>query len=152
MRTTNRPTHHVEAISSDGVHFIALGTLTTKGLDPTNPQPTWGDMAYDPATGYWYAGIQSAPGAILSTTGKVHERGQYGIELYRIPDASLLTGSHPVGAAHDRRHLPDRLRIEFSAWVSARPVWQSECRFVSGDTDVHFDLESAAALECHSCP
>ena len=45
---SNISTHHVEATSSDGVHFTTVGTLTTNGLDPNNPQPTWGDMAFDP--------------------------------------------------------------------------------------------------------
>ena len=84
--------HHVEAISSDGVHFTTLGTLTTNGLDPNCP--TWGDMAYDPGTGYWYAGFNTPP-RDPSTTGGVTERGSYGIKLYRIPDASLLTGATP---------------------------------------------------------
>jgi hypothetical protein len=84
--------HHVEAISSDGVHFTTLGTLTTNGLDPNSP--TWGDMAYDPGTGYWYAGFNTPP-RDPSTTGGVTERGSYGIELFRIPDASLLTGATP---------------------------------------------------------
>ncbi len=47
--------HHVEATSSDGVHFDKLGTLTANGLDPNSLG--WGDMAYDPDTGYWYAGF-----------------------------------------------------------------------------------------------
>jgi hypothetical protein len=87
-------THHVAAISTDGVHFTVQGTLTTLGLDPNCPNPTWGDMAYDPTTGYWYAAFNlmlRAP----STTGGVTERGQFGVELYRIPDAALLTGSVP---------------------------------------------------------
>jgi hypothetical protein len=84
--------HHVEAISSDGVHFVKLGTLTTNGQDPNSP--TWGDMAYDPQSGYWYAGFNTSP-RDPSTTGGVVERGSYGIELYRIPDASLLTGATP---------------------------------------------------------
>jgi hypothetical protein len=86
--------HHVEAISSDGVHFHSLGILTANGMDPTNPQPDWGDMAYDAATGYWYAGF-NLPLRNPSTTGGVEERGQYGIQLYRIPNASLLTGATP---------------------------------------------------------
>jgi hypothetical protein len=84
--------HHVEAISSDGVHFVTLGTLTTNGLDPNSL--SWGDMAYDPASGFWYAGFNTAV-RDPSTTGGVLERGQYGIELYRIRDASLLTGATP---------------------------------------------------------
>jgi hypothetical protein len=83
---------HVEAISTDGVHFVTQGTLTTNGLNL--PNLTWGDMAYDPATSYWYAAFNS-PWRDLSTTGGVVERGQYGVELYRILDRSLLTGSTP---------------------------------------------------------
>lgn len=84
--------HHVEAISSDGVHFVSLGTLSSNGLDPSSP--TWGDMAYDPGTGYWYAAYNTTPRDPV-TTGGVLERGSYGIELYRIPAASLLTGATP---------------------------------------------------------
>ncbi len=89
---SNPVMHHIEATSSDGVHFAALGTLTSNGLDPNNPQPSWGDMAYDPETGSWYASF-NLPWRGQWTTGGVIERGQYGIELYRIADASLLTGS-----------------------------------------------------------
>ena len=39
---------HVEAKSSDGVHFVTVGTLTTNGLDASNQ--TWGDIAYDAGT------------------------------------------------------------------------------------------------------
>jgi hypothetical protein len=88
------PIHHVEAISSDGVHFTSMGTLTTKGIDPNNPQPTWGDMAFDPQTGYWYAAF-NLPDRNPSTTGGVAELGQYGIQLYRIPDGSELSGATP---------------------------------------------------------
>jgi hypothetical protein len=86
--------HHTKAISTDGVHFVAQGNLTTNGLDPTNPQPSWGDMAYDLKTGYWYAAY-NLPTRNPSTTGGVIERGQYGFQLYRIPDSSLLTGATP---------------------------------------------------------
>jgi hypothetical protein len=82
--------HHVEAISSDGVHFVIQGTLSINGLDPNSL--SWGDMAYEPATGYWYAGFNTTP-RDPSTTGGVLERGSYGIELFRIRDASLLTGA-----------------------------------------------------------
>jgi hypothetical protein len=82
--------HHVEAISSDGVHFTAQGTLSMNGLDPSSP--TWGDMAYDLQNGYWYAGYNT-PTRDPSTTGGIVERGSYGIELYRIPNSSLLTGA-----------------------------------------------------------
>ena len=88
------PIYHVEAISKDGVHFQVVGTLTTIGLDPTHPHPSWGDMSYDPVTGYWYAAFNLL-NRISSATGGVQERGQYGIQVYRIPDASLLTGTTP---------------------------------------------------------
>jgi hypothetical protein len=84
--------HHVETISSDGVHFTPVGIVSTDGLDPNSP--TWGDMAYDPQSGYWYAGYNTTP-RDPSTTGGVVERGSYGIELFRIPDSSLLTGATP---------------------------------------------------------
>ncbi len=86
--------HHVEAISKDGVHFTSVGTLTTNGIDANNPYPSWGDMALDEATGYWYA-VFNLPTRKPSTTGDVPELGQYGIQLYRIPDGSELSGATP---------------------------------------------------------
>jgi hypothetical protein len=83
---------HVEAKSTDGVHFVTVGTLTTNGL--TASDLSWGDMAYDAETGYWYAGFNT-PIRDPSTTGGVSERGSYGVELYRICAASLLTGATP---------------------------------------------------------
>jgi hypothetical protein len=86
--------HRVEATSTDGIHFTLQGTLTTNGLDTTNPDPSWADMGYDPSTGYWYAAF-NLPTRSPSTTGGVTERGQYGFQLYRIPGSSLLTGARP---------------------------------------------------------
>ena len=91
----NTPTiHHVEATSTDGIHFTVRGTLTTAGLDPNNPEASWGDMAYDATTGYWYA-VFNLPLRNPATNGGITERGQYGIELYRIPNTSLLSGATP---------------------------------------------------------
>jgi hypothetical protein len=84
--------HHVEAKSVDGVHFVSVGTLTSNGIDPNFP--TWGDMAYEASSGYWYAAFNTDL-RDPSTTGEVIERGSYGFELYRIPDTSLLTGAIP---------------------------------------------------------
>jgi hypothetical protein len=86
--------HHVEATSTDGIHFTVQGTLTTNGLDPTYPDPDWGDIGYDPSTKYWYAAFDLAIRA-PSTTGDFGERGPYGFQLYRIPASSLLTGAEP---------------------------------------------------------
>jgi hypothetical protein len=86
--------HHAEAISTDGIHFTLQGTLTTTGLDPNNPDPSWGDIGYDPATKYWYAAFNLSTRA-PSTTGDFEERGPYGFQLYRIPASSLLTGATP---------------------------------------------------------
>jgi hypothetical protein len=86
--------HHVKATSSDGIHFTIQGTLTTNGLDPTNPEPSWADMGFDPSTRYWYAAF-NLPTRPPSTTGNIVERGQYGFQLYRIPESSLLTGATP---------------------------------------------------------
>jgi hypothetical protein len=86
--------HHVQAVSSDGIHFTVQGTLTAAGLDPAIGQPSWGDMGYDIATGYWYAAFQ-LPNRPPSTTGDIPELGQYGFQLYRIPGSSLLTGATP---------------------------------------------------------
>jgi len=91
---SNPISHHFYATSNDGVHFTVQGELTTNGLDPDSPQPNWGDMAYDSETGYWYA-VFNRPWRALSTIGGVREEGQLGIELYRIPDSALLTGSTP---------------------------------------------------------
>jgi hypothetical protein len=91
----NTPTlHHVEATSNDGLHFKVQGTLTTVGLADDDPDPSWGDMAYDSKTGEWYA-LFNRPLRPPSTTGGVVERGQYGIVLYKIPNSALLTGATP---------------------------------------------------------
>lgn len=84
--------HHLAAISYDGIHFTVQGTLTTNGLNPDNPEPGWGDMAYQPRTGEWYA-IFNRPGRPIWSTGGIQERGNYGVELYKIKEKSLLTGS-----------------------------------------------------------
>src|SRR5579871_566043 len=86
--------HNVAATSKDGVHFTVLGTVTASGLDPDDIEGTWGDVAYDSAAGEWYA-IFNSPLRRPSTTGDVVERGQYGIELYKIKQDGLLTGSSP---------------------------------------------------------
>ena len=88
---------HYQATSADGVHFTTNGKLTTRGL--RIPQASWGDMAYDPASGYWYAAFNE-PLRYLQTTGNHQERGQPGIALYRIPDSSLLTGDTPWRFLH----------------------------------------------------
>ncbi len=85
---------HLLAVSTDGIHFSVQGTLTTRGLDPDDPQATWGDVSYDSAKGEWYA-LFCRPFRAPSTTGNVVERGQYGVELYKIPKDSLLTGTTP---------------------------------------------------------
>ena len=85
---------HVKATSLDGIHFTAQGALTLAGLDPSNPNPAWGDMAFDPKTGYWYASFQF-PVRAVATTDQVVERGPYGYQLYRIQGASLLSGATP---------------------------------------------------------
>lgn len=91
----NTPTvHHLMATSPDGVHFTVEGTLTQKGLDPNNPNPSWGDVGFDPATRYWYGafqlGVRPSP-----TTGGYQEHGQYGMQIYRIPNDSLFSGATP---------------------------------------------------------
>ena len=90
---------HVEAVSTDGVHFHVAGTLTTNGLNPRSQNPTWGDMAYDSVTDTWYAAF-NMDWRLPSTTGNQQERGQPGIVLYRIPAASLLTGATPWEELH----------------------------------------------------
>ncbi len=87
--------HHVAAVSTDGLHFTVQGTLTSNGLDPDDPEPTWGDMAHDSMAGEWYAVFNRPLRRPISTTGGIAEWGQYGIELYKIPQNALLTGSSP---------------------------------------------------------
>jgi hypothetical protein len=91
---SNPTIHHVAAVSTDGVHFTVQGTLTSNGLDSDNPEAIWGDMSYDSKAGEWYA-IFCRPLRAPSTTGGVVERGQYGVELYKIPADSLFTGNSP---------------------------------------------------------
>jgi hypothetical protein len=86
-------THHLKASSSDGVHFTMDGAITQSGLDPGCPGD-WGDIAFDSKTGYWYALFNRAL-RDPATTGGVAERGQLGVEMYRIPSGSLLSGDVP---------------------------------------------------------
>jgi hypothetical protein len=92
---SNASTEHFKATSTDGIHFSVQGKLTKNGFDPSNPSPTWGDIGYDPVTGYWYAAFDHLPVRDPATTGGQHEIGPYGEQLYRIPDTSLLTGATP---------------------------------------------------------
>jgi hypothetical protein len=93
---------HIEATSTDAIHFTVQGTLTSNGLDPNNPQPTWGDMAYNSVNKTWYAAF-NLPDRNPATTGFVSptatpnssEAGQYGIQLYQIAEGSLLSGATP---------------------------------------------------------
>jgi hypothetical protein len=91
---TNASIEHVKATSTDGIHFSVQGTVTKNGFDPANPAPSWGDIGYDPVTQDWY-GAFDLPTRNSATTGGQQEFGQYGIQMYRIPDASLLSGATP---------------------------------------------------------
>ncbi len=91
---TEPNTHHVEATSTDGIHFTVQGTLTLNGLVSDVMNPNWGDMGYDPSTGSWYATFELSRRNPATTGGNI-ERGPHGFQLYRIPDASLLTGTTP---------------------------------------------------------
>ncbi len=90
---------HIEATSLDGVHFQIAGTLTTNGMNPNPSAPTWGDIAYDPISDYWYA-IFNMQVRNPASTGNYQERGQLGVTLYRIPAGSLLTGASPWEQLH----------------------------------------------------
>jgi hypothetical protein len=91
---TEPTVRHVAAVSTDGVHFKVQGTLTSNGLDEDDPQASWGDTTFDAKAGEWYA-VFNRPFRPPSSTGGVLERGQYGIELYKIPQDALLTGASP---------------------------------------------------------
>jgi len=82
---------HWQATSSDGVHFATGGMLTTNGLNLVTHHPTWADMAYNTVDGYWYA-LYNLGSRATVTTGGILEYGQYGFQLYRIPNNDLLIG------------------------------------------------------------
>lgn len=86
--------HHVFATSTDALHFTVQGTLTSNGLDLDDAQASWGDMSYDSVAREWYA-IFNRPIRPPSTTGGILETGQYGVELFKIPQEALLTGTSP---------------------------------------------------------
>ena len=155
--------HHEEAISADGVHFTKLGALTTKGLDPNSP--SWGDMAYDKQTGYWYAAFNTNP-RDPSTTGEIIERGSGGIGLYRIPDASLLTGATPWellttvdtnSTGYQENFLPALVRDQYGNLIAGQaiqmytsisnppPPWDASPKVaaLSGDS-AHWDIGQAS--------
>lgn len=85
------PNSHVQTVSSDGVHFSSVGTLTTNGLNIPPTLASWGNIAYNPADSYWYASF-NFPTRSLATTGNVQELGSYGFQVYRIPQNDLLAG------------------------------------------------------------
>jgi hypothetical protein len=87
-------TSHKQARTADGIHFTLVGEVTRNGLDPNNPSPTWGDAGYDQKTHTWYAAF-NLPTRDKDTVGGALERGQYGIQLFRIPDSALIDGSQP---------------------------------------------------------
>jgi hypothetical protein len=87
---TDASTSHIEATSTDGVHFTVAGTLSTTGLPP-GQKNNLDDIAYDPATGTWYGLYDEFPARPTSTTGGIIERGQPGETLYSTTD--LLTGT-----------------------------------------------------------
>jgi hypothetical protein len=87
--TSNCTYQHIQATSTDGIHFTVVGKLTTNGLPR---KASWGDMAYDSSARYWYA-VFNDPIRDPSTTGNIRELGQIGITLYRIKADSLLTGT-----------------------------------------------------------
>lgn len=88
---------HLLATSTDGVHFVNKGVVTSNGLSQYVPDASWGDMAYDPVAHYWYAlfHLPGSTGRPAATTGDVSERGQVGVVLFRITNEALLTGSTP---------------------------------------------------------
>lgn len=85
------PDTHLQAVSTDGVHFTSIGALTTNGLSIPSNLASWGNLAYNPADHFWYASF-NLPTRSLATTGNVEERGSYGFEVYRIPQNDLLVG------------------------------------------------------------
>jgi hypothetical protein len=87
---TDASTSHIEATSTDGVHFTVAGTLSTTGL-PSGQKNNLDDIAYDPATGTWYGLYDEFPARPTSTTGGIIERGQPGETLYSTTD--LLAGT-----------------------------------------------------------
>ena len=78
------PNQHLEATSTDGIHFATTGTFTTAGL--ATPTATWGGASYNPADGKWYAAFNDDPTRSPATTGGIAERGQPGITLYSTSD------------------------------------------------------------------
>jgi hypothetical protein len=84
--------HHTQAISTDGLNFRTVGTITTNGLDPNNPNAGWGDIVYDPASRFWYAAY-NFDSRHPATTANIREQGSLGMQLYRIPQEALLNGS-----------------------------------------------------------
>ena len=101
---------HVKTVSTDGIHFTTVGELTRNGL-PAGANTgdmsydSWGDMAYDPGSGYWYAAFDGPFRAFSSGFESWYttfngpfsqsEPGNLGVTLYRIKDSSLLTGATP---------------------------------------------------------
>ena len=110
--------HHIEATSTDGIHFTVQGTITTNGLDANNPDPTWADMGYDPATKYWYAAF-NLPNAFAEYNWKHRGTRTIRVSALSHPGFIFADRNHPMGDAEDHRHKSDRIRIEFPAFTPA---------------------------------
>lgn len=89
---TAAATSHIEATSTDGVHFTVVGTLSTAGLPAQ--KNNLDDIAYDPGSGTWYGLYDEFPARPSSTTGGVVERGQPGETLYSTTDLLAGTWAH----------------------------------------------------------
>jgi len=87
---TSALTSHIEATSTDGVHFTVVGTLSTAGLPP-NQKNNLDAISYDSGSSTWYGLYDEFPARPIATTGGVLERGQPGETLYST--TNLLTGT-----------------------------------------------------------
>jgi hypothetical protein len=81
-------TVHLQAASTDGVHFTAPTAVTASGLP--SPTPSWGGAAYDAGDGRWYGAFNDGLRP-TGTTGGVAERGDYGVTLYATSDLAAGT-------------------------------------------------------------
>jgi hypothetical protein len=77
------PVSHRQAVSTDGVHFTELSTLSNAGL--ATPVPNWGSLAYNPSDMHYYTLVGDG-WRPSSTTGNIQEDADNGCTLYSTTD------------------------------------------------------------------
>ncbi len=146
---TNPIEHHVKTVSTDGRALYSGGLADHRGADSRPARPDVGGHGLRPRD--WLLVRRLQPGRSRSIDhGRRAGTRPYGVALYRIPDASLFTGTTPWELLTIVDTGVTGYESNFLAGFPARSLWQPEYRSLSLDTNVYLHFQSAPALECHS--